>query len=234
MGKAPTPIFADETKGPYQSIPQLVFGYIDFWPYNYSENGKATGVLIDIKRLTMDLLPYKYTLTHFPIGRLYHSLKHGTIHVWAGAATTHTADQHTYVGTVPIFTPKINIYSWDAPLPINPGDITEPVIAILGYKYAGLRYELENAAQPVKFIEATSHETAFKMLIAGRARYLLNYSMPSSQIIKRLGADYIESITVRDAPIVFHVSKKVPNAVQLLAEIEATFLTLKNLPTPPE
>ncbi|MBL4838674.1 MAG: transporter substrate-binding domain-containing protein [Kordiimonadaceae bacterium] len=213
-------------RGHKAELKTITIGYVNIPPYAYSKNGKPAGVINDLTQQIMERLPYKYTLKQYPVKRLFQLLKTGKVHVWLRGSTPTIADPGSHRGELSILQAKVTIYS-SAPFTAPPWqDITGPVIYVQGYTYQGLRRKLEETRPDITFIGSPTHLSGFKMLQAGRAKYMLNYALPAGEAIRKLAMTNIHSVHISDVPVNFYVSKKAPNAKFLLQELETAYLAL--------
>ncbi|MBL4639776.1 MAG: hypothetical protein JKY57_04530 [Kordiimonadaceae bacterium] len=202
----------------------LIIGYTFIPPYVYKKDGKLTGAMTELTEKTMAQLPYSYVMKQFPIKRLSQNVIIGKVDIWVRVRGEAAFSQSTLSGQVPVINMKVNLYSlapleqWDW------SNITGPVITVHGYKYNGYRTKFEQVNKASHFIEAPSHLLAFKLLLAKRAPYLLNYELPSLRAMKKLGITAISSINVGKSSVYFHVSKRTEKAQKLIQELDEAYI----------
>ncbi|MBV1900068.1 MAG: hypothetical protein KUG56_00180 [Kordiimonadaceae bacterium] len=204
----------------------IIIGYVNIPPYAYAKNGKPAGAINDLTHRIMEQLPYRYTHKLYPIKRLLQLLKAGKVHVWVSASIPKLIDPYILHGDISVMQAGITIYS-SVPFTAPPWQgITGPVIYIQGYAYQGLRGTLAKTRPDITFIGSPTHVSGFKMLKVGRAKYLLDYTLPAGEAIRKLAMTNIHSVHLYSMPVNFHVSKKAPNAKLFLEELEAAYLAL--------
>lgn len=212
--------------GAQAKSPTLVIGYVDMKPYSYTENGKAAGIYADLMHRLMARLSYSYEMKEYPVKRLNHLLGTGDAHIWIRVDGDRELQSQTYKSNHIVGTLKLGLHSVQKVDYQNIWQVHEPVIAIAGYSYTGLRQKLEQADAGIEFIEASSHQSAFRMLRSGRARLLLDYERPAGYAVEQIGLKKTWFTQVSDAPSYFYVSKKAPDAELLLEQLEKAYQSL--------
>jgi polar amino acid transport system substrate-binding protein len=74
---------------------------------------------------------------------------------------------------------------------------------------------------------ADGHALAFKKLEKGRSDYLLDYKQPAEEIIKKEKLTGLKFSALKTLKLIFIVSKKAPDAENLLKKIDAAYLALQ-------
>ncbi|HRE16888.1 MAG TPA: hypothetical protein PLW86_07435, partial [Rhodocyclaceae bacterium] len=116
-----------------------------------------------------------------------------------------------------VFTHELRVYYLGdkAPIKARTDLVGKSVITIRGYSYAGFISFVNDEKNRISNNPAANHRTAFEMLDAGRADYLLDYgvnvpeALPPSQLAK-LNYD-----TIGNFDVFLVLSKNYPNAEQV-------------------
>jgi len=195
--------------------------YFDFPPYIYADNGKIAGSIASLAHEIMAEAGLDYEFISMPVARIYKDIGLGRVHFWIGTPGAAEMVGTTLVGTSIIGTSRLNVYGLGASNPPKFEDLRNTaIITLKGYAYGGRREEL--AERPgIQILATHNHASAFLMLRAGRAPYLLDYHTPSEQTMLELGMSDIRETNVYERPNRLIVSKKSPHAELLLELLEA-------------
>lgn len=163
----------------------------------------------------------------YPAARMFENLRNGTAE-FSMLVKAPVLQDCCLVSKLPVASTELRIYSGAnaAPVKSREGLVGKRVITILGYSYGGLLKFIEDQKNGVINNVAQTHEAAFAMLERGRADYLIDYTGPSTEVLavrpnKRLAFEVFERLDVY-----LVLSKKRPDAVPLMARLEAVAETL--------
>jgi len=195
--------------------------YFDFPPYIYARDGKISGSIASLAHEMMIEAGLKYEFISMPVARIYKDLALGRVHFWIGTPGAAEMVGTTLAGTSVLGTSRLNIYGLGNSLPPKFEELRDTaIITLKGYAYGGRRAEL--AARPgIQMLATHNHASAFLMLRAGRAPYLLDYHTPSKQTMLELGMSGLGVTNVYERPNHLIVSKKSPQPELLLELLEA-------------
>ena len=195
--------------------------YFDFPPYIYAKGGKISGSIASLAHEMMVEAGLQYEFVSMPAARIYKDLAFGRVHFWIGTPGAAEMVGTTLVGTSVVGTSRLNIYGLGNGAPPGFEDLRDTAIITLnGYAYGGRGAEL--AARPgIQILASHNHASAFLMLQAGRAPYLLDYHTPSKQTMLELGMSGISVTNVYERPNHLIVSKNSPHPELLLELLEA-------------
>lgn len=195
--------------------------YFDFPPYIYARNGKIAGSIASLAHEIMIEAGLEYEFISMPVARIYKDIGLGRVHFWIGTPGAAELVGTTLVGTSVIGTSRLNVYGLGGNVPPKFEHLRDTaVITLKGYAYGGRLEEL--AARPgIQILATHNHASAFLMLRAGRAPYLLDYHTPSEQTMLELGMSGIQETNVYERPNHLIVSKKSPHPELLLELLEA-------------
>ncbi len=201
----------------------LTYGYIEIPPFTYTnENGKADGFIIDIVDQTFKKANIEYIAISLPAIRLREYLKSGKVDIWAGVYNANDYDDVALVGNKSFSHLTLNAYFiGDKPAITQKEQLkNQSIITIHGYSYAGLAEYIKDSANNISDNKTKSHESAFNMLKAKRGDYLLGYYLPAQQYLTLNPIAELQRSLISPLPLYFIVSKRTPNAQQLLDKLE--------------
>ena len=197
--------------------------YLNSPPNSYLKDGKAQGFYIDRQReLALEAgLTFDHIL--MPVGRIYHETRAntGTITAWIGMPVSKAADTGLKVDPSIFPVLRLNLYSLRGTvLPHLSGLHDTAVVVITGYKYSGLLAELK-AKRGVVLLATSKHSTALKMLMAGRAPYLLDYQKYTDAARAERQVQPLPYREIYAKQVHMYVSRRVHGATDLHARLEA-------------
>ena len=207
-------------------------GVLNFPPYFIiKENNELQGSLYILLKKVLDNAGIKYSTQGFPPSRLYNNLKTGKTNIWLGIKGVKKYDAVVLYSKVSPKTIDVRVYTNEQVNP--PKSINElkgkKVIIIRGYHYGGFIKFLKDPANQIILHPTNDHIQAFKMLLAHRANYLVDYRQPAKWTFKSgsLPQKDINDVSIKKIKIFFIVSKKTPNAISLMKRIERSYGKLK-------
>jgi len=218
---APLPASLIAARDRAEGLQPVKMAYFDFPPYIYARDGKITGSIASLAHEMMIEAGLEYEFISMPVSRIYREMAGGGVHFWIGTQGAAEMVGTTLVGTSVVGTSRLNIYGLAGNKPPRFEDLRDTAIIILkGYAYGGRGDELA-ARSDLHLLAAHNHASAFLMLQAGRAPYLLDYHTPSKQTILDLGMYGLKETNVYERPNHLNVSKKSPHP-ELLSELLET------------
>ncbi len=204
-------------------------GYIEFPPvFSTNAQGEAEGFLIDLADQVLTRAGYEWSARSFPTKRMAKELAEGGIDLWIGLSTLPEFKDTTLIGKHKVAQISLRAYVIGEKPPIaSKEDLSgKNVLIMRGYSYGGWVNFIKDPASKVKFTETDSHETAFKMLKAGRADYLLDYRGPSEKALKAVDVPNLNFNEISSFGAYFVVSQKTPDAQKLLDDMETAYEAL--------
>ncbi len=208
----------------------LKVGVLDFPPYYVVKSeSNVTGSLTAVIRKTLERAGIPYELNGFPPKRLYKNLGEGVTHVFLGTRGVPEYDGQVLYSSIKVEEIEVRLYTLrDKPLLKTLQELKgKQVITQRGYGYGGMVTFLDDPANGITVDPTDGHELAFKKLIKGRADYLLDYMQPAEAVIKNGRLTGLKFSRLKSLSVQFIVSKKVPDAENLLKKIDAAYLALK-------
>jgi polar amino acid transport system substrate-binding protein len=207
-------------------------GILNFPPYSIiKENNELQGSLYILLKKVLDNTGIKYSTQGFPPSRLYNNLKTGKTHIWLGLKGVKEYDDMVLYSKVSPKTLDVRVYTNERANPLKSIDGLKgkKVIIIRGYHYGGFIKFLKDPANQIKLHPTNDHIQAFKMLLAHRANYLVDYREPAKWTLRSgsLPQKDISNVSIKKSKIFFIVSKKTPDAKNLMKKIERSYRKLK-------
>ena len=193
-----------------------------FRPIMYLEYGEPKGIQIELQRELMEEAGLAFTQRYLPISRLYHELALGKGNVDAWISSQVPAAEELGFPVVPsIFIElDVSLFGLAGSDPPKVGSFREKrLITIIGFKFNGVIDQLKNRLPDLKILAAHGHSQAFKMLKAGRARYLIDYYLPGIDAAQSLGMRDVAHVTIYKQATSLYISRNVPDAAPLLERL---------------
>ena len=208
----------------------LKVGVLDFPPfYIVKSETDVSGSMADVIRKTLDKAGIAYVISGLPPKRLYKNLADGTTHIWMGTRGVPEYEGHVLYSNIETQEIEIRLYTTnDKPLLTTLADLKgKKVITIRGFGYGGMITFLNDPKNNITTDLTDGHDLAFKKLLKGRSDYLLDYKQPAEDTIKQEKMTGLKYSSLKKINIQFVVSKKAPDAQNLLKKIDAAYLALK-------
>ncbi|MBF0376627.1 MAG: transporter substrate-binding domain-containing protein [Desulfamplus sp.] len=209
---------------------ELEIGIFTFPPFAVIEEGKEpSGILIDYIKPILERCNIKYSIKGYPPKRLYKYLADGEADISLGVKGVPELEGNVLYSSDKITDIDLRVYSRADTPPIKTKEDMhgKRIITIRGYSYGGFIKYIENPATKIVADMTNGHELAFKKLQAQRADYVLDYSLPSEKALKSIIIPNIQSHSISLLEVFFIVSKKSPDAENLLKKLEQAFIELK-------
>ncbi|MBL4790894.1 MAG: transporter substrate-binding domain-containing protein [Kordiimonadaceae bacterium] len=198
--------------------------YAEIWPLAYTEDGEAKGMLNDIVRSALAAYGKRPAFKLFPIKRMFRLVASGEAHVSVAVRFSGPGADAVLISDLPLASLQLQLFS----LPNNPeapatsvADLADlNIITVTGFTYAGLREKLEKSGRNIHFINASTRRDAVAMLIAKRAKYILDYRRPMARIMPVAKITKLDAFTIHEIPLYFIVSRKAPHPEALMKALE--------------
>ncbi len=210
---------------------QYRVGIVDFPPYAIIEkSGKFSGIMVELLEKVMKKAGITYQVTPFPQKRLFKNLATGDTDIYMGIKGVPVYEGKVLFSDLAVSDIDLRVYCMKGTPSVETRDQLKGknLIVIMGYGYGGLIRYLEDPANQIKLDPTPTHVLAFRKLKAKRADYVLDYRRPASMAIKEEGMeDAVAYHSIAKLNIYFIVSKKTPDAQQLMKRMEEAYLALK-------
>lgn len=193
--------------------------FTEFPPYTYTnENGDPQGYFVELISRLLEQRNISHSFSSHPTPRVHFQLKSGEADIYLGPQGVPNLQQH--IRSVPLpddFT--IRLFLWRRPNTINAKSITEihnqSLAIINGFGYGGILQELDKTKNKVQIIRSNSHGNALKMLISGRADYLLDYLQPVNTELSAHPNTELLKHPILNIKVAFMVSRNAANSREL-------------------
>jgi polar amino acid transport system substrate-binding protein len=208
----------------------LKMGYIEFPPVFFTDAQKTPkGIVIDLASKIIPEAGYNFEASSYPIKRLCDYLAKGKLDLWIGLKTLPELKDTTIKGKSEILKITLNAYTVKKLPDIKTKEdlIYKSIIIIRGFSYGGWINFIKDPKNQIAFIETEDHRAAFRMLKAKRADYLLGYENPSKKALKDFKLTNLKQNTISSFGAYFVISKKTPDAENVLLNLENTYKKLK-------
>jgi polar amino acid transport system substrate-binding protein len=178
-----------------------------------------SGVQVPIVEEVLALAALKPTIVSLPIGRIFAGLRDGSIDVWLGPKSPVLEGAVSTAGALGHI--QAVAYSIRSPAIAGVADLAgHSVITIQSYTFGELGAAL--LADPrIEVSRAHTHEDALRMLIEGRADYLIDYSFAVDYLRPVLNLPPMTSTVLSSATMELLVANRSPRAVELMKRLSA-------------
>ncbi|MBU1171237.1 MAG: transporter substrate-binding domain-containing protein [Proteobacteria bacterium] len=206
-------------------------GVLDFPPFFIVKNdNEVGGTLADLLRRILDKAGLNYEIHGYPPKRSFKNLKDGVTHITIGIKAVPGYEGHVLYGDSVIDQIEICLYCRENyPLLNSQDDMKgKKIITIRGYGYGGMAAFLTDPMNNITLDQTDSHELALKTLLIGRGDYALDYKRPAEETIKTYSMSGLKYSVMKKLKIHLIVSKKTPDAENVLKKLEEAYNTLQN------
>lgn len=216
----------DSGGGPY---PEIEWGYPDQPPRAFTNaKGETDGHFARLLRELLGRAGMSWHGARYPAPRLMQNLQQGATN-FSILVKNPILDECCIYSREPIWYDDLTAYHiGDKPSIRRKDDLVgKKVITMAGFSYGGLVSFLNDPANKITTLPAKTHQSAFAMLEAGRADYVLDYSEVAesealkNKIIADLHHDVIERIHMY-----LVIAKSYPNAQAVLNRLEGLYAAL--------
>ncbi|MGY8822092.1 MAG: substrate-binding periplasmic protein [Pseudomonadales bacterium] len=205
----------------------LTVGYYDFPPAIYSDaQGRPNGPLVDLTRRVLAHAGFQAQFRGLPSARLYAALQNGTVDIWPGAPGKPELQADTLEGRETLAQISLNLYHRpDTPRPTMPSSLRKRgVIIIGGYNYwPQVNQMLHDPQLQIRLHRTATHTSALEMLKHRRADYLLDYEVPVSQALNRLGMEALPHVELHKVAIRFIVSRHTKDSQAVVDSLDRAY-----------
>ena len=211
------------------SPPEIEFGYPEMPPRTFTNaRGEPEGTHFRVARALFAKAGIAWHAAGYPALRLVKNLQDGTTNFSMLVRHPMLLDCCIY-SKDPIDVEEILVYRTGdkAPVKTRAGLAGKHVIVITGYSYGGLADYLKDPLNKITPVVAASHQSAFDMLVAKRADYLLDYIGPATETLAQHEPIAGLSDEVLDStPLYLVLSKSYPDAERVMVSLEEIYRSL--------
>lgn len=213
-----------------QSHPPLEYGYPEqtarvFTTAQLQPDGNVPGFLTEL----LDRAGIPWHSTSYPAARLMRNLQSGETQLGLLVRNSLLNECCLYSKTS-FWRDDLRVY-WqgDKPAIVNRDDLKgKSVVGLAGFSYGGVVDFLKNPANGIDYSTAESHDSAFAMLKAGRADYLLDYSEPAEkEALIRTPLPNLHHATIDVLNVYLVLNKNYPQAQATMDMLERLHAELR-------
>ncbi|HDZ57242.1 MAG TPA: transporter substrate-binding domain-containing protein [Pseudomonas xinjiangensis] len=199
--------------------------YISFPPITYTDaQGKPAGKLIELANKLAADSGMEITWREYPVKRIHYLLGTGEIDLWPSSAGIPAVGEFT-LETRPLDI-RIRLsayYNGATRQHSSRADLNNAqLILIRGYTYLGEIDNIlrSNSRQP---IIAPTHSAGLELLQRDRGDYLISFSDPTTEALKKNPLPGLESHPLNEWPLAFIVSKKALEAQRIVDALNSAY-----------
>lgn len=212
--------------------PDIVFGFPEFPPLSFANaRGEADGYLVHLSKTMFERAGLRTRSSILPAQRLFENLANGSID-FSMVVRNPMLDRCCLYSNKVVFREELRVYhAADKPPVTNKEALAgKHIITIQGFSYAGLNKFINDRNNYILSEVAPTHAAAFAMLDAGRADYVLDYAGPAASGLLAHPVRNLRFEVIDHLDIYLVLSRKFPNAEQLLPRLSAIVTELQNKP----
>jgi len=210
--------------------PPLQFGFTDMPPFGYmDDDGQVRGYLADIAIKVLAAMDQPYVFQRLPTTRLYKQVRDGVTQLVMGPSNLHFLQGHALESEEPLVTMTTSVYRLpDTPPVESVSDLKgKRVVVLHSYSFGELVRFLEDPENAIRLEKAPTHISSLRMILHGRAGYLVNYERPAETVIERHGIEGLVSDKLTEVDIHMFVSNAYDGADDFMASWDRHFTALK-------
>ena len=207
---------------------EIEYGFPESPPLSFTNaQGESEGMLVRLASALFTKAGVSWRAVGYPAARLFSNLADGSTN-FAILVNSPTISDCCIISKTPVFVHELRAYYLGNKPPIKEKSdlVGKSVITIRGYTYGGFMKFVTDEKNRITNNTAANHRTAFEMLDAGRADYLLNYGVNAPEALAPDQLAKLKYDTIGYFDIFLVVSKKHPNAEQFMAKLESILKTL--------
>lgn len=203
----------------------IEFGMFDMPPfYNVKDGVPTGGICYDIMINMLEKAKIPFVAKVYPAPRLYANLVSGKTDVFIGIKDVPVYKDKVLYGATPVSQAELGVYSiGSSPIKTKMDLVGKSVIVVRGYGYGGMIEFLKDPLNKVQLSDASTHESALKMLKMKRGEYLLDYTATINDILKKEPYPQITYSVLNSVPLYLIVSKSTLGGEQILTKLMAAY-----------
>ncbi len=190
-------------------------------------NGKVDNPLVKVAEALFDKANIPLKANQYPAARMFKKLQSGEAD-FSILVNSPLLDQCCLVSPDPVTTTELRVYFKHTADPIYSEDglIGKEIITLRGYSYGPLKNFIQNPSNKIKLNPTSTHESAFSMLNADRASYLVNYKQPAIETLEKNPIDGVRYSILRQIDLYLVLNKQYPNAERVMSELTQHMKTM--------
>lgn len=206
-------------------------GILNFPPlYKHDGSGKVGGLLTSLLRRVTAKAGFESTVTGYSPTQLYKNLKVGKSHIFIGPKGNPLYDNDVLYSKYPCARIELRIYALaDLEIPKKiEGLAGKKLMAIRSYGYGEVGVYLRDPKNGVQFDYNRNYEEVFERLKSRPDHYVLGYARTAELALKKVKIPNIKFRTIATIDNYITVSKKAPNAKELIKKLEKAYRELRS------
>ncbi len=220
---------ARDTGAPGGNSVEIEYGYPDqsIFVATVNDRGQPDTPMTSLAEALMTRAGLSWHAEPYPAKRLFSNLRNGTTPFSILVRASSLLDSCIF-SKKPVYSTTLNIYNTGdkAPVKSRKDLVGKQIVTIRGYSYGGLLKFISDPANRITNEVAGTHKAAFKMLANNRADYLVDYASAAEDILSQSPIPGIQSNPIKQLDIFLVLSRRYPNAEQLMVKLEAIVETL--------
>lgn len=206
----------------------LTFAVIDFPPYYVWDGKQATGLLTDKLIKLIEQAGFKAEPRFLPTKRVAQEVASGNIDLWLGSSKTRLFKEGAFIGGSAVLKMKLSTWSLGRNIKISSlDDFKKHPVALIGdFSYGNLSEQIKNPENQIKYYEVKDANQAYRLLINGRVDIFLQYDNIMEPWMKANPRKLLRKNMYLEIPWYLTVSKKTPDAAEILKRLEKALKTL--------
>lgn len=197
------------------------------WTTRLNQRGEPDNPLLSLAAALFERAGIPWRANSYPAKRMFSYLQDGTAQ-FSMLVKAPALSECCLLSRKPVATAEIRVFHHADKAPIRKRDdlIGKSVITILGYSYGGLRAYIADEHHRVANSAAPTHATAFRMLVLGRADYVIDYAGPAAEVLAAEPLADVRSEVIDRQDVYLVLAKSYPDATNVMARLEAIAATL--------
>lgn len=218
--------FAEAVQAP--PVRTLTFAVIDFPPY-YMWNGKqATGLLTEKLTKLIEHAGFKAEPRFLPTKRVAQEIALGKVDLWLGSSNTRVFKEGAFIGSSIVL--KLKLSTWSLGRNIKISSLEDfkmhSVALITDFSYGNISEQIRTPQNQIKYYEVKDTYQGYLLLLNGRADTFLQYDNLMEPWLKANPRILLRKNMYAEIPWFLTVSKKTPDAAEILKRLEKALKTL--------
>ncbi|WP_160295515.1 substrate-binding periplasmic protein [Paramagnetospirillum magnetotacticum] len=200
----------------------IVAAFNDAPPMAYTTaKGRLDGALYRVSRSLFAAAGIPWKGASYPAPRLVKGLQDGSFN-FSMLVRMPFLDECCLVSSEPVIVqePRVYFLGGTAPVARKEDLAGHSLIVVNGYTYAGMISYFRDPANRVELEVAENLDSAFRMLAAGRAEYLLSYEANARDSLSYRPIATLDSRVIGRTPVYLVLSKTYPDAAATMARLE--------------
>lgn len=185
------------------------------------QNGELDNPLLRLTGVILDEAKITWSHAEYPAARLFRALADGSSN-FTILVNAPQLQECCITSSQPIIETEVRIYrNFGATAIAQREELNgKKIITIRGYSYGRLKTFLDNPENSITQYSTDTRESAFAMLAAGRADYLLDYKGPAIEALQRQPIEGVEFNTLEMIYIYLALHRSYPKANEQMQVFE--------------